>query len=91
MVYCAELLRDGFGENPLFKVILVERTSASSTPANLTSSSSASASKERTVGYAMYYTYSSFQGRVLHLENIYIRPQYRGKDKLQWLVINYVL
>ena len=35
---------------------------------------------ERLVGYALYFfNYSTWQGRVLYLEDLYIRAEYRSK------------
>ncbi len=55
------LLRDGFGPNPLFHVLMAEWGT-------------------QPAGYALFYgMYSSFHGRSLFLEDIYIRHEYRGK------------
>ena len=83
----SELLRDGFGEEQYFKVMLVELTSAPVELDNLIPPSpesippSASMEKnEKLVGYAMYFfNYSACQGRVLFLEDLFIRAEYRSE------------
>jgi len=56
----AELLNDGFGERPLFKVILAETGG-------------------KTVGMALwYFAYSTWKGKVLYLEDIIIKKNFRG-------------
>jgi len=58
----ADLLRDGFGPEPKFRVDLAEW---SGEPA----------------GFAFYFwNYSTWQGRPgLYLEDLFVRPQFRGK------------
>lgn len=39
---------------------------------------------ERLVGYAFYfYTYSTWEGRVIHMEDLFVREEYRGKSAIQ--------
>ncbi len=55
------LVRDGFGENPRFRVLLAEWDG-------------------QLAGYELVYEfYSSFAGRGLFLEDIYVREEFRGK------------
>jgi GNAT superfamily N-acetyltransferase len=55
------LIRDGFGPEPRFGVLIAEWES-------------------KPAGYAMYFPfYSSFQGAVLFLEDVYVREEFRGK------------
>lgn len=58
----ADLLRDGFGQEPKFRVDIAER---SGEPA----------------GFAFYFwNYSTWQGKPgLYLEDLFVRPQFRGK------------
>ena len=36
--------------------------------------------EERLIGYALYYfTYTALQGRVINLEDIFIKSEYRGE------------
>jgi GNAT superfamily N-acetyltransferase len=57
-----DLLRDGFGERPLFHVVIADWEGA---PA----------------GFAFYFfTYSTWEGRaVLYLEDLFVRPAFRGR------------
>lgn len=56
-----QLLKDGFGENPLYGFYVAEL-------------------EARVVGIALYYyRYSTWKGKVLYLEDIYIQPAYRGQ------------
>ena len=83
-----DLLRDGFGEETYFKVILVELVSPDlaqnpptpSSPAESLPPSASMEKNENLVGYALYFfNYSTWQGRVLYLEDLYIRANYRSK------------
>eukprot|EP01121_Diplochlamys_sp_Union-15-3_P011591 TRINITY_DN3375_c0_g1_i1.p1 TRINITY_DN3375_c0_g1~~TRINITY_DN3375_c0_g1_i1.p1 ORF type:complete len:190 (+),score=40.17 TRINITY_DN3375_c0_g1_i1:50-571(+) len=61
------LLKDGFGEQPLFYVILAE-------------SPSVGEEKPIVYGFALwFFVYSTWKGRCLFLEDIYVKPEYRGK------------
>jgi GNAT superfamily N-acetyltransferase len=56
----AELIRDGFEANPLFKSLILEHN-------NLP------------VGFALYfYKYSTWKGKTLYLEDLYVTPPARG-------------
>ncbi|TAE19003.1 MAG: GNAT family N-acetyltransferase [Bacteroidetes bacterium] len=56
-----QLLKDGFGENPLYGFYVAEL-------------------EARVVGIALYYyRYSTWKGKVLYLEDIYIQPAHRGQ------------
>lgn len=56
-----ELLRDGFGPQPSFQVLIAEYGG-------------------ETAGYALFFDYySSFKGRCIFLEDLFIRGQFRGK------------
>jgi len=57
----AQLEKDGFGENPLFDVLLAEWDG-------------------EIVGYALFFDiYSTWLGRQLFLEDVFVRPQFRGR------------
>ncbi len=57
----ADLLRDGFGQVPLFHCILADYDH---TPA----------------GFALYFsTYSTWTGPGVHLEDLFVLPEFRGK------------
>ncbi|CAO2643790.1 Thialysine N-epsilon-acetyltransferase [Lemmus lemmus] len=64
-----EALRaDGFGENPFFHCLVAEIVPA---PGELQGPS--------VVGFGLYYfIYSTWTGRNVYLEDIYVMPQYRG-------------
>ncbi len=59
-VTAGDLERDGFGNNPIFEVILAY-------------------SEEQLLGMAFYYfSYSTWKGKCLYLEDIIVKEQYRG-------------
>ncbi|XP_063302161.1 thialysine N-epsilon-acetyltransferase-like isoform X2 [Pelobates fuscus] len=63
------LHRDGFGDNPWFRCLVAER------PENEPSETG-----PPFAGYALFAnSYSSWTGRTLHLEDIYVSPQFRGR------------
>jgi GNAT superfamily N-acetyltransferase len=57
-----DFLRDGFGESPVFKVVVADAGG-------------------RIEGFALYFfTWSTWVGkRCLHLEDLYVRPEARGR------------
>ncbi|XP_031527448.2 spermidine/spermine N(1)-acetyltransferase-like protein 1 [Vicugna pacos] len=62
-----DLLRDGFGENPLFYCLIAEVHTHQKPTSKVT------------VGFAMYYfTYDPWIGRLLYLEDFYVIQAYRG-------------
>lgn len=65
-----EALRaDGFGENPFFHCLVAEIVPA---PGEL--------QEPRVVGYGLYYfIYSTWTGRNVYLEDLYVMPQYQGQ------------
>ncbi|XP_064391000.1 thialysine N-epsilon-acetyltransferase-like [Halichondria panicea] len=75
-----ELLRDGFGEEKYFHLLVAELNSdpqESTSPPDLRSSKMVK--NERLVGYALYFfNYSTWEGRVLFLEDLFVRQQYRN-------------
>lgn len=69
-----DLFRDGFGAKPCFKAFLAEVASSPSPGV------SSPHSDRSVIGYVLYcYAYSPSEGRVLCLEDIYVRKQYRGE------------
>ncbi|HEX3471504.1 MAG TPA: GNAT family N-acetyltransferase [Silvibacterium sp.] len=59
-----QLLRDGFGPERYYECLIAEhQTADGSTPA----------------GFALFFPiYSTWRGRSLHLEDLFVRPQFRG-------------
>lgn len=66
LVTVDDLKRDGFGTNPLFEVFIAEvKNNDGST---------------NILGIALYYyRYSTWNGRTIHLEDLIIKEEYRGK------------
>ena len=65
------MLRDGFGENPWFGCVMAEELQFSKENHSLP--------KTRAVGYAIYYQcYSTWRGRALFMEDLYVEPASRG-------------
>ncbi|XP_075437895.1 thialysine N-epsilon-acetyltransferase-like isoform X2 [Ascaphus truei] len=63
------LMRDGFGESPVFRCLVAELGGGDRGDTG-----------PALVGYALsYLTYSTWKGRSLYLEDLYIMPEYRGK------------
>ncbi|XP_064207669.1 thialysine N-epsilon-acetyltransferase-like [Anguilla rostrata] len=64
-----ELEKDGFSAVPFFHCFVAE-----------VSEEHKSKEGHTTVGYALYfYTYSTWKGRSVYLEDIYVMPEFRGK------------
>lgn len=63
LITVEDLIRDGFGPNPLFHVFVAE---VESDPKEI-------------VGIALYYyRYSTWKGKILHLEDLVVREKMRG-------------
>ncbi len=55
-----ELLRDGFGEKPLYQCLILSLDT-------------------KPVGFALYYNrYSTWKGKTLYLEDLFVSPEARG-------------
>ncbi|KAK1153333.1 diamine acetyltransferase 2-like [Acipenser oxyrinchus oxyrinchus] len=64
-----ELEADGFSSNPFFKCLVAE------VPEEFKSKEG-----HTLVGYGFYFfTYSTFKGRAVYLEDLYVMPEFRGK------------
>ena len=71
--YCilAVMLRDGFGENPRFGCLIAEEIGVCGKNDALP--------KKRAVGYAVFFhTYSTWKGKSLYMEDLYVDPACRG-------------
>ena len=67
----AVMLRDGFAENPWFGCLIAEELEGCSENDALP--------KKRAVGYAIFFhTYSTWEGRSLYMEDLYVDPACRG-------------
>ncbi|KAM3600685.1 uncharacterized protein V6R79_000636 [Siganus canaliculatus] len=63
------LERDGFCQNPFFECLVAEVPEEHKSKDGFT-----------IVGYALYfYTYSTWEGRSVYLEDLYVMPEFRGK------------
>ncbi|KAM5307653.1 thialysine N-epsilon-acetyltransferase isoform 2-T3 [Glossophaga mutica] len=66
-----DLRADGFGENPFYYCLVAE-----SLPSPGETQGSC------LVGYGLYYfIYSTWKGRSIYLEDIYVKPEYRGTEQ----------
>ncbi|TDO98569.1 GNAT family N-acetyltransferase [Flavobacterium sp. 245] len=64
-----DLIRDGFGEKPLFQVFVAE----------IESDSEESKNGKEIVGIALYYyRYSTWKGKTIHLEDLIVKEKMRG-------------
>jgi len=64
-----DLVRDGFGEKPLFHVFVAE----------VQSDSQDSKNGKEIVGIALYYyRYSTWKGKTIHLEDLIVKEKMRG-------------
>uniref|UniRef100_A0A3P8RWS9 Spermidine/spermine N1-acetyltransferase family member 2b n=1 Tax=Amphiprion percula TaxID=161767 RepID=A0A3P8RWS9_AMPPE len=63
-----ELQRDGFCQNPFFECLVAEVPEEHKSKQGFT-----------VVGYALYfYTYSTWKGPTVYLEDLYVMPEFRG-------------
>ena len=68
-----QMLIDGFSENPIFHLIVAETI-----PKTTQTNQNQQNNEKKIVGMAItYYRYSTWKGRVLYLEDLYILPEYR--------------
>lgn len=64
-----DLEQDGFSKNPFFHGIIAEVPEQHKTKDGHTK-----------IGYALYfYSYRSFSGRAVYMEDLYVMPEFRGK------------
>lgn len=64
-----DLIRDGFGEKPLFQVFVAE----------IESDSEESKNGKEIVGIALFYfRYSTWKGKTIHLEDLIVKEKMRG-------------
>uniref|UniRef100_A0A3B4GYC4 Spermidine/spermine N1-acetyltransferase family member 2 n=1 Tax=Pundamilia nyererei TaxID=303518 RepID=A0A3B4GYC4_9CICH len=68
-VRACDLEQDGFSKNPFFHGIIAEVPEQHKTKEGHTK-----------IGYALYfYSYSSWSGRAIYMEDLYVMPEFRGK------------
>lgn len=61
---------DGFGDDPYFQLLVVEKRGPSD--------SGTGEEKAKLIGHALYFKkYSTFEGRSIYLEDIYVAPAFR--------------
>ncbi|KAL5476173.1 hypothetical protein EMCRGX_G026087 [Ephydatia muelleri] len=76
----AELLRDGFGEEKYFHCFIVEQTPSAQRARTEVDVNGVTLPQGELIGYAFYfYTYSTWEGRTLYIEDIFVREGFRGK------------
>ncbi|XP_053297978.1 diamine acetyltransferase 2b isoform X1 [Pleuronectes platessa] len=64
-----ELERDGFCQNPFFEFLVAEVPEEHKSKEGFT-----------VVGYALYYyTFSTWKGRAMYMEDLYVMEEFRGK------------
>ena len=67
------MLKDAFGENPWFECLIAEEHQFPEKNHSLP--------KRRAVGYALFFnSYSTWKGRTLYMEDLYVEPACRGKQ-----------
>ena len=76
------MLRDGFGENPWFGCLIAEELQPSRENHSLP--------KRRAIGYVIFYqSYSTWKGRSLYIEDVYVEPASRGVQLIKKEVLHY--
>jgi ribosomal protein S18 acetylase RimI-like enzyme len=69
VITVADLVRDGFGDKPLFHVFVAE----------IEDHSNQSNQTKEIVGLALYYyRYSTWKGKTIHLEDLIVKEKMRG-------------
>ena len=87
MIELSELLRDGFGDSrPYFHVLIAELTTDDTFTCTVVPTvdperpSTTLPHNDRIVGHALYfYTYSTWEGKCLYLEDLFVREEYRSE------------
>ena len=81
-LYLVDMLRDGFGDKPWFGCLIAEEIHFSEGNNCLP--------KKKPVGYALFFDiYSTWEGRSLYLEDLYVNPAFRGKVVYWYLAVMY--
>lgn len=80
------LIRDGFGEKRWFRCLVAEIQDVSTLnnenqkTVTETQNGEVSTNEKTLVGYTLFFpTYSTWNGRTMKLEDLYVKPDYRGK------------
>jgi diamine N-acetyltransferase len=75
----AVFLRDGFGASPHFHALLLEAPAAQCAPDSPSRLTGAASPAYTPLGMALLHaTYSTWRGRTLYLEDLYLQPEARG-------------
>lgn len=81
MFFFQDLKRDAFHTSPpLVYAVVAELTSPTVTSSTASLSDAVSESQKQIVGYALFFkTYSAWNGKAIHLEDLFVRPECRYK------------
>ena len=77
------MLRDGFGDRPWFQCLIAEEIHFNEENNCLP--------KTKPIGYALFFhIYSTWEGRSLYLEDLYVNPAFRGKVNYRSILIHLI-
>ena len=82
-IFAAELLRDGFGEEKYYRCLVVEQgAEEEQVTKDLVALSPPQKQERDLIGYACYfYTYSTWEGRTLFIDDIFVRDEFRSMKR----------
>jgi len=77
-----DLINDGLRNNGAFKCLVAE-VSADPLVEDKNDEAGNDATEKRVVGYAVYYFgYSTWKGKLMYLEDLYVKREYRGRTTM---------